>query len=185
MQPALLVSLLTALLLPAAAKAQRHHHEEHVHRHEVALFLGSTIENHEDDKESFFTIGGDYEFRFLPRVGISTELEYVTGVDTGVFAFPVVFHVYEGLMVMAGPGWEASNRRLERLGKERNFLVRTGVQYSFEIAERVSLIPAVDFDFVKESEAEPSLGEPSDHGGGEAGGWETVFVFGIKLAFAF
>ena len=35
--------------------------------------MGVTTEAEHD--ESFFTIGGEYEFRFLPRLGISVELE--------------------------------------------------------------------------------------------------------------
>ncbi len=73
------------LLLPSSGLAQRHHHEEHEHRNELALFVGATYDA--DEKESFFTIGGDYEFRFHPRVGISAELEYVDGPNIGVSRF--------------------------------------------------------------------------------------------------
>ena len=154
---------LLLLLLPTTAFAQRIHHEEHESRHEVAIFMGVTTEAEHD--ESFFTIGGEYEFRFLPRLGISVELEYINGLDAGVFAFPVVFHVHKGLMVVAGPGWETSPREIEALGDKSDFLFRLGAQYSFHVGGRFSLMPAVDFDFVKlEHET------------------QKLLVFGVKFA---
>ena len=104
---------LFCILLPTTAFTQRIHHEEHESRHEIAIFTGVTTEP--EHNESFFTIGGEYEFRFLPRIGISVELEYIKGLDAGVFAFPVVFHVHKGLMFVAGPGWETSPREIEAL----------------------------------------------------------------------
>jgi len=173
--------LIAVFLLPAPALAQRHHHAEHTSRHEVALFIGSTMETETEESKSVFTIGGEYEFRFLPRLGISAEVEYLTGADTGVFAFPAVFHVYRGLMVLAGPGWETAPRRVDGLGDLSNFLIRTGVQYSFHLGGRFAVIPAVDFDFAKES----SHGvEPNQHDEG-AGKWETFFVYGVKFALSF
>jgi len=140
------------------------------------LFLGGTTET---ESASFFTIGGEYEFRFLPRFGVSAEVEYVSGADTGVFAFPAVFHVYRGLMVLAGPGWETHPRQMEP-GDQSSLLIRTGVQYSFHLGGRFAVIPAGAFDFVKES----SPGIEHRHQP-EEGGWETLFVFGVKFAFGF
>ena len=180
---------LVFLALPLLALGQRHHHEEHVHKNEVAFFLGGTTESHDDETETFLTVGADYEHRFHPRLGISFEAEWVTDVDSAVFAFPAVVHVYKGLMVMVGPGWETAPRRFRVFGKERSFLMRTGVQYSFEIGERVSLIPALDFDFVRrtplelpEGASELGLGFDATEGGAE---WERLVVFGVKLAFSF
>ena len=157
------------LLLPTTAFAQRIHHEDHESRHEVAIFTGVT--NEPEHHENFFTIGGEYEFRFLPRLGMSIELEYINGADAVVFAFPVVFHVYEGLMVVAGPGWETSPRVTERLGErlgdKSDFLFRIGAQYSFHVGGHFSLMPAVDFDFVDR--------------GHET---EKLFVFGVKFAWS-
>ena len=168
--------LVVLLFASAPAFAQRHHHEGHTSRHEVAFFLGGTTET-EGKSASFFTIGAEYEFRLLPRLGISAEVEYVNGADTGVFAFPAIFHVYRGLMVLAGPGWETSPRGNERPGDHSSFLVRTGVQYSFHLGGRFAVIPAVDFDFVKESSSASHQSE--------AGKWETLFVYGVKFAFSF
>ena len=74
--------------------------------------------------------------------------------------FPVVFHVYR-LMVFGGQGFEHKARRrretlaeihdepeVEREEFGSSFLVRVGVQYAFHQGGRVSLLPAIDFDFV-------------------------------------
>ena len=169
--------LVVLLFASAPALAQRHLHEEHTSRHEVALFLGGTTEAESEELESFFTLGAEYEFRFLPRLGISAEVEYVKGADTAVFAFPAIFHVYRGLMVLAGPGWETSPRGNEQRGDHTSFLIRSGVQYSFHLGGRFAVIPAVDLDFVKESSS--ASHQP------EAGKWETLFVYGVKFAFSF
>lgn len=170
--------LIAILFASAPALAQRHAHDEHTSRHEVAFFLGGTTET-ESEHSSFFTIGAEYEFRFLPRLGISAEIEYVNGADTGVFAFPAVFHVYRGLMVLAGPGWETSPRR-NQPGDHSSFLIRAGVLYSFHLGGRFAVIPSVAFDFVKESSPGiEHLHQP------EEGEWETLFVFGVKFAFGF
>ena len=179
-RPHLFLKLLGVfLLLPSSGLAQRHHHEEHEHRNELALFLGATYDA--DEKESFFTIGGDYEFRFHPRVGISAEAEYVDGPNLGVFAFPVVFHVYRGLMVLGGPGFEQKGRhhreirgqvhdeaKVEPEEEGSSFLIRVGVQYAFHIGGRVSILPTIDLDFVDGPE-----------------NVETLLVFGVKIGLSF
>ena len=167
------------VLLPSSGLAQRHHHEEHEHRNELAVFVGATYDA--DEKESFLTIGGDYEFRFHPRVGISAEAEYVDGPNIGVFAFPVVFHVYRGLMVLGGPGFEQKVRRHREIRGQvhdeaevepeedgSSFLIRVGVQYAFHVGGRVSILPAIDLDFVDGPE-----------------NVETLLVFGVKIGLGF
>lgn len=169
----------TMLLVAAPVVAQRHHHEEHEGKHEAAFFLGATIEEEEGERENLFTFGVEYEYRFLPRLGISAEIEHIDGADTQVFAFPAVFHAYRGLMFIAGPGWENAPRRRERFGDETRFLIRTGVQYSIHLGGRFAVMPALDFDFVREGEPIVALPEAEERG------WRTVYVVGVKLAVGF
>ena len=68
-------------------------------------------------------------------------------------------------MVVAGPGWETSPREIEALGDKSDFLFRLGAQYSFHVGGRFSLMPAVDFDFVKREHET-----------------EKLLVFGVKFA---
>ncbi len=177
--------LIGLLLLAAPALAQRHDHAEHTSRHEAAFFLGGTTETEEDERESLFTIGAEYEFRVLPRLGISAEVELIRGADTELFAFPAVVHVYRGLMVLAGPGWENAPRRRANLGTENRFLIRTGVQYSFHLGGRFAVIPAVDFDFVKGSSRRIELPRQLEAPEAREGKWQTVFVYGLKFAWSF
>ena len=171
--------------LPATVAAQRDHHEEHEHKNEVAVFLGVTTETITDEVERYFSFGAEYEYRFLPRLGISAEIEYVTDVESTVFVFPVVIHAYHGLMFLAGPGWETAPRVVEASGKESSFLFRTGVQYAFHIGGRYSIIPSVNFDFIRETELEFA---PPGHGEAflvETVEWGRTFVWGVKFGIAF
>ena len=174
--------LIGLLLLAAPALAQRHDHEEHTSRHEVAFFLGGTME---PEHESLFTIGAEYEFRFLPRLGISAEVELIPGADTELFAFPAIVHDYRGLMVLAGPGWENAPRRRANIGDENRFLIRTGVLYSFHLGGRFAVIPAIAFDFVREGSSRIELPHQLDVAEAHEGTWQTVFVYGVKFAWGF
>lgn len=71
--------------------------------------LGGTYES--EEKKSFFTAGGDYEYRLNPRIGIGGTVEHLTDLDALVVVIPVTFHFYEGLAVYARPGWELEPRR--------------------------------------------------------------------------
>lgn len=171
--------------LPATVAAQRHHHEEHEYKNEVAVFLGVTTETISAEVDRFFTFGAEYEYRFLPRLGISAEIEYVTDAESTIFVFPAVIHAYHGLMFLVGPGWATDTRVLEARGKESSFLVRTGVQYAFHLGSRYSIIPSVDLDFVRETELEF---EPPGHGEAflvETIEWGRVVVWGVKFGISF
>jgi hypothetical protein len=166
--------LVAFYVTPCAAFSDSHPPEEDEHRNEVALFVGGTTETLHD--KTFLTIGGEYEIRLHPRFGASLAIEYVPPTDTGVVAFPVVFHGHRGWALFVGPGWESSPRRGEehnaskatRDSREKYFLLRTGVQYGFRVGSRVSIFPGIDVDFVNERE-----------------GWETLVVYGAKIAVGF
>ena len=105
----LVVFGMASILLPAALAAEEEP-EEHFHRNEASLVLGGTYES--EEKKSFFTIGGDYEYRLNPRIGIGGTLEHLTDLDAWLLIIPVTFHLHEGLAVYAGPGWELEPRRV-------------------------------------------------------------------------
>lgn len=80
----------------AGARAQEHEEGasepgEHFHRNELALVLASTYEAEEG--KNFFTIGGEYERRFSPRLGLSATFEHLSDVGSWVFIFPATFRV--------------------------------------------------------------------------------------------
>ena len=104
----LAVLCVASVLLPANLVAEEEE-KEHLHRNEVSLVLGGTYES--EEKKSFFTAGGDYEYRLNPRIGIGGTVEHLTDLDALVVVIPVTFHFYEGLAVYARPGWELEPRR--------------------------------------------------------------------------
>jgi hypothetical protein len=181
----LLCLLLLALPAREVAGAQSHdeeepsHGEAHEHRHEATFVLGGTYESTEE--ASFFTLGDDYEFRVHPRLGIGGTVEYLTGLDAVVLVIPVTVHLYRGLAVYGGPGWELEPRRSgeeeshgenhtagEGGGNETFFLARIGIQYGFEFGSRYSILPTVAFDFIDKEE--------------EVG---KAVVYAVKFAIAF
>ena len=106
----------------------------------MAVVFSGTWESESD--ESFFTLGAEYEYRFVPKVGVSAAVEWVYESDRREFVFvvPVVYHVAGGLRLLAGPGLERAD--------ETSFLFRVGVNYAFEFGGRYAVIPALEFDFI-------------------------------------
>lgn len=173
-----------ALLAGSRTFAQEHWggaaepHEEHFHRNELALVLASTYEAEEG--ENLFTIGGEYERRYTPRLGISATFEHLSRVGAWVFVFPATFRVWRGLKVLAGPGFEYLSRRpdeqdqeshgepMTESGADNLFLFRFGAHYGFELGERYAIVPGIEVDLVDESE-----------------GVAKAVVYGVNFAIAF
>ena len=59
-------------------------------------------------------------------------------------------------------------RGVEFEERKNSFLMRVGIQYAFHVGGRVSILPAIDFDFVDGTEDT-----------------ETLIVYGVKIGFAF
>jgi hypothetical protein len=114
-----------------------HHDESHGHRHHIALFLGNT--HHEDENE--FTVGLDYEYRFNPIFGIGGLIDHTGGhFDSTVFAVPVFIHPVNNLKFFGAPGFENKEG-------ENEFLVRVGAIYDIHIGN-YSISPTFSADFV-------------------------------------
>lgn len=176
--------VLATLLLGATGSAQEpgreasQSHEEHFHRNEFTLVLASTYEAEEG--ENLFTVGGEYERRFTPRIGVSGTFEHFSDVGAWVFVFPATFRVWRGLKLLAGPGLEHVSRRgngqeetqngeeTAESGADNLFLFRFGAQYGFELGERFAIVPSIEFDLVDESE-----------------GVAKAVVYGVNFAIAF
>jgi len=156
-----------ALFYVAAADAPPHAQEheagdDHAHRHEVAFLVGATYEA--DKEKNFATLGGEYEFKVHPRLGVGVGLEYLFDVDAAVLVFPFTFHVGRGFMLVAAPGVEMEPRHEPDPhagqaasghgdgGDERDYLTRIGAQYKVEVGGRYSVVPFVAVDFVNRSD---------------------------------
>jgi len=126
------------------------------HRHGVELFLGNT----HDDGENGFSIGFTYEYRLNELFGIGGLIEYA-GNDfrEWILAAPFILHPYEGWRFLVAPGID-----IEDEDGNNNFLLRVGSAYEFEIAERWSLTPEFNVDFVDGDE---------------------VFVYGFSFGYGF
>ncbi len=168
----------TALHEPAAHEA---HGEEHFHRNALGILIGGTYES--EEKDTFFTLGAEYERLFNPRFGAILGVEYINEVDAWVLVAPLVYRHRSGFRLLAGPGLELKPRRrgdehedgsagsLEDglpPTEENLFLWRFGVAYNQGVGERYAIAPAVDVDFVRED-----------------GHWVWALVFAVTFGFDF
>lgn len=122
--------------------------------HHVEVFLGNT---HTEEGVDAFSIGGEYEYRMNPLLGIGVLGEYAfEDVDSWVFGVPLTIHPGAGWQLVAMPGVELE-------GDETTFLFRVGVGYEFEL-EQFTIKPEFNADFVDD---------------------EVDLVFGASLGFGF
>jgi hypothetical protein len=85
-------------------------------RNEVAAIVAATWEDEED--ETFFTLGMEYERRLTPRIGIVGEVEYLFDADRWIVVAPLAFRPVRGLKIFAGPAFERGEAEDEE-GEER------------------------------------------------------------------
>lgn len=150
-----LILLVIGVGASAVAAAEEPETEEYS-RHGVALFAGVT----DDDQETAFSLGLDYEYKLNRRLGIGGLLDIAFGdLRAGVLGVPIFVHPTEQLKLLGAPGFE-------RREGENNFLVRLGGSYVFEVG-RVGLAPAFFVDFVDEEEV------------------DVVYIFGLAFEWEF
>jgi hypothetical protein len=124
----------------AVVQGEEEEEEEEEPKSEVAIVFAGTYES--ESEKNFFTLGAEYEYRFIPKLGVSAAVEWVFESDGREFVFvvPAVYHVTAGLRLLAGPGFEHA--------EDTSFLFRVGVNYAFEFGERYAIIPSLEFDFI-------------------------------------
>lgn len=146
------------------AEAGAAEHEEHeFHRHHVSVSLGVTdgeveVEGHAEvgvesagetavvEDELAFTMGLDYEYRLSRRWGIGALIDYAGGdLRSWVAGVPLFLHPGGGWKLVVAPGYE------DKEGEDREFLVRVGAGYDFEVGG-FSVLPSVQVDFVGDEE---------------------------------
>ena len=167
-----------------AAEAHDAHGEGHP-KNALGIVLGGTYES--EEKDTFFTIGAEYERLFSPKFAVVLGVEYITEVDAVVAVLPFVYRHASGWRLLTGPGLELKTRRphrerehdggagiaediVDRLpGKEENlFLWRFDAAYIFKVGERYAIAPHVDLDLVRED-----------------GHWVEAVVFSVSIGFDF
>lgn len=111
-------------------------HESH-RPNTVGLFLGATLEEHEEA----LAVGLEYERRIGEAFGIGAVVEYTAGdIDSWVYAVPLALHAGHFKAYVA-PGFEDGEHGTEGL-------VRLGVEYGFELSGGWELAPQANVDFV-------------------------------------
>lgn len=141
--------------------------ERDYHPHHLSVFLGGSWLK----ERKGFTVGGEYEHRLHPHIGIGGLVEHAANdFKATTVAFPIQFHpspTKSGFRVGFGPGFERAKE--PRSGDERektdtDFLIRTMAAYDIFVSEKVSLSPNLSIDFVD---------------------GEEIFVFGVSIGFGF
>jgi hypothetical protein len=143
----------------------------------ASLFLGATAEKAES--ETFFTVGGEYERRLADRWGFQVAAEYISGFDAWVVAVPLAVRPVGGLWIGTGPGLQTKPGRPGPEGHEGHdehaeeedgpfFLWRVKAGYSVHLGDRVSAMPSVSLDLVREH-----------------GEWVAAWVVGVSVGLHF
>ena len=127
----------------AAEKEGEKPDQEEASRHRVELFLGDT----HDEGEDAFSVGLAYEYRLNKLIGLGLFWEVETeDFDQWSVGVPLFLHPYRGLRFQVAPG-------IEHKEGDKEFLVRLGVAYEFEMGGSWSLTPEFNVDFVDGEEA--------------------------------
>ncbi len=113
-------------------------------RNELALFIGATFV----ESGTGFSLGLDYEYRFIRQFGLGVTIEYTEPPNRdGVAAVSFNWHAWKELKVFVATGAEIST-------DEGNvFLVRLGVEYGFDIGKGWEIAPALNFDVTSDEGA--------------------------------
>lgn len=127
-----------------------HDGEAHEHRNHIGLFVGVT----DEEAETAFTLGVDYERRFSRWFGIGILVESILGdARELIVGVPVFLHATERLKFLAAAGYESLGPFEDEEGHhgDRETVVRLGVEYAFHVG-KYSLSPALNVDFVEGEE---------------------------------
>ena len=153
------------LLVTTASYAEDESHDQsNLHRHHLGLFAGIGFERakngHEEDGTA---IGLAYRYRINPSYSIGVDIERLTGGNathrSSALAVPVSFHAGERWRLFAGPGVEFQDDKKDKL------VLRAGVAYEIELAERWSLSPEFMVDFIE--------------------GGDTIYLVGLSVGYGF
>ena len=124
------------------------------HDHHAAVFMGATTE----DSHTHFTVGVDYEYRFVSEFGVGAFYEHIFGTpDINIVGAPFFWHPIPEGKILVAPGGEFKEGHSA-------FLVRTGLGYDIAL-DPVTFTPSFFVDFIE--------------GGHEA------FVYGIAVGYGF
>jgi len=176
--------LIVALTVSIGSFAQHHEDENHhskdhhsFHKHHIAVFNGGATNF--DHHISGYTMGIDYEYRFIEHLGIGLIGEYLflkEGEGESIFALPIYYHPIKGLKLSFAPiGVNATAHEAAELKsasattpelqhhaptKEWHFGSRASIGYDIPLG-KVTLGPIVGLDMINHTQSliyELSLG---------------------------
>lgn len=111
-------------------------------RHEVGVFLGAAIRD-EDETESGFALGVEYQYRLARLIGVGALVEVATGELRDVLLIaPLSLHPWRGLRLVVAPGVEIPDEG------SAEFALRFGAGYKFPIGERFTILPEFNADLI-------------------------------------
>lgn len=148
MRPLLLSILLISVLAPFSANA------DYTHR----LGLGIGVVHLNNPSQTSFELGGEYEYRFEPILGVGTQVNYIFSSPSIVLlAIPVLYvHPLAGDWIIHGsPIFEFGSGISTQVG------VRLGTRIPIPLGV-ITILPSVAVDFI---------------GGGE----DLIFGVGIQI----
>ena len=146
------------------ATGEEHGEGHHLHKHHVALFLGTTegvephVEHHEnghadphgegsgaDKEDPSFTIGFDYERRFSKLFGFGGMIDWVVEGNREMLIGPIAFlHPYGKSKFYVAPCYERV-----RETQSNEFVLRVGASWDFDVG-KFSVGPNLMYDFSDE-----------------------------------
>ena len=140
-----LLLIWASLLLPLASFASEEGQE---HRHHLAVFIGATHAEGEDEP----TVGVDYEYRLTQKIGVGALVDHAGGdLDSTIIAAALFIRPHEGWLLLAAAGNENTDH-----GDE--FIARAGIGYEFGFHGGWSLTPQLNFDYVDDEETKEVFG---------------------------
>jgi hypothetical protein len=123
------------------------HGEEHLHKHHVALFIGSTEaeEHHGEKGDRDFTLGFDYERRLSKLWGFGGMIDWVAEGNREYLVGPIAFlHPYKGSKLYAAPCYQGV-----RESGDGNFVFRVGAAWDFDVGKNLSIGAHIIYDFAE------------------------------------
>ena len=87
----------------------------------------------------------EYQRELADRWAVAVGVERLHDKPAWLYAVLAKYSIYKGWRVLAGPGFEREHGH-------NDFIFRVGTGYVFEVSERISFTPSLEFDFIGERE---------------------------------
>lgn len=146
--------LLSLVLIEGSAVAQEPQGEREemwvTHPNHISVLVADTTEHGDEESQSAFTVGVDYEYRVSRFLGLGAVAERAIDPLSTTTALGVAdMHAWRGLAFQTGPGFERLGAR-EGKETETKFVYRVGALYEVERG-RFTVSPQIHLDVAHNS----------------------------------